>query len=290
MTSSVNSRGMRAGEPHPLEALDPAGRTQQVGERAAVAELDAVGVHVLAEQGHLEHALVDQRLHLGQDLAGPAVLLGAAQRRDDAERAGVVAPDADRHPAGVGGVPLRRQRRREDLEGLHDLDLRLGVVAGAVEQGRERPHVVGAEDDVDPGRAADDLAAVLLGEAAADGDLHPRVRVLDRPQVAEVAVEPVVRVLADRTRVQDDDVGVGAIGRGRVAGLLEQPGQALGVVHVHLAPVGPHAIGAGGGALAARVAHDDRRGYGGARRRTARRSHLSALGVLLSPCPTRLIG
>ena len=32
--------------------------------------------------------------------------------------------------------------------------------------------------------------------------------------------------------------------RGPVAGLLEQPGQPLGVVHVHLAPVGAHPVGA----------------------------------------------
>ena len=91
MTSSVNSRGCGLVNRTRSRPSMPPGRAQQVGEGAAVAELDAVGVDVLAEQGHLEHALVDQRLHLGQDLAGTAVLLPAAQRRDDAERAGVVA-------------------------------------------------------------------------------------------------------------------------------------------------------------------------------------------------------
>ena len=91
MTSSVNSRGCGLVNRTRSRPSMRAGRAQQVGEGAAVAELDAVGVDVLPEQGHLEHALVDQRLHLGQDLAGTAVLLLAAQRRDDAERAGVVA-------------------------------------------------------------------------------------------------------------------------------------------------------------------------------------------------------
>ncbi len=81
---------MRAGEPDPLEALDPTGRAQQVGEGAALAELDAVGVDVLAQQGDLEDALVDQCLHLGEHVTGAAVLLLAAQRGDDAEGAGVV--------------------------------------------------------------------------------------------------------------------------------------------------------------------------------------------------------
>ena len=64
----------------------------------AVAELHAVGVHVLAEQGDLDDALGDERRDLGQDVAGAAVLLLAAQRRDDAERAGVVAADATPTP------------------------------------------------------------------------------------------------------------------------------------------------------------------------------------------------
>ena len=72
-----------------------------------------------------------------------------------------------------------------------------------------------AEHDVHPRRAAHDLAAVLLRQAAADGDLHAGVRVLDRAQVAEVAVEPVVGVLPDRAGVEDDDVGVGARRRPR---------------------------------------------------------------------------
>ena len=257
MTSSVNSRGCGlVNRTRSSPSIAPGG-PQQVGEGPPVAELDAVGVDVLPEQGHLEHALVDQRLHLGEDLAGPAVLLLAAQRRDDAERAGVVAAHADRHPPGVGGVPLGRQRRREDLERLDDLDLRLGVVPGPLQQRRQRAHVVRAEDDVHPRRAAHDLAAVLLREAAADGDLHAGVGVLDRPEVAEVAVEPVVGVLAHRAGVEDDDVGVAALGRGGVAGLLEEAGEALGVVHVHLAPVRAHAVGARRGSrMAAHVSSE----------------------------------
>src|SRR6185437_533032 len=100
-------------------------------------------------------------------------------------------------PRRVGGLAARREGRGEDLEGLEDLDLRLFVVPGALEQRRQRPDVVRAEDDVDPGRLADDDVAVLLREAAADRDLHPRPTGLDRGEVAEVAVELVVRVLAD---------------------------------------------------------------------------------------------
>jgi hypothetical protein len=47
-------RRVRAGEPHPLEPVDLAAGAQQLAERLPVAELHAVRVDVLAEQGDLE--------------------------------------------------------------------------------------------------------------------------------------------------------------------------------------------------------------------------------------------
>ncbi len=78
----VGERGrVRRREPQPLEPLDRAGGAQQPGERAAVTEPDAVGVHVLSEQRHLDGTLRDERLDLGEDLPRPAVALLAAQVR-----------------------------------------------------------------------------------------------------------------------------------------------------------------------------------------------------------------
>ena len=54
---------------------------------------------------------------------------------------------------------------------------------------RQRADVVGAEDDVDPRSPLRDDGAVLLGQAAADGDLHARMRVLHRQQVAYMSKE-----------------------------------------------------------------------------------------------------
>lgn len=107
---------MRGGEAHALQPLDLPAGAQQLGEGLAVAEGDAVGVHVLPQQGDLDRALIHERLDLGQDVAGPTVLLLAAQRRHDAERARVVAAHGDGDPAGVGGLALSRQDRREDLK------------------------------------------------------------------------------------------------------------------------------------------------------------------------------
>src|SRR3954453_14219323 len=89
MTSSVNSRGCglvkrtRSRPSSPPVARSRAANAPRArdstpaafGGRAAVAEPDAVGVDVLAQQRHLEDPLVHERLPLGQDLARPAVLL-----------------------------------------------------------------------------------------------------------------------------------------------------------------------------------------------------------------------
>ncbi len=243
---------MRTGEAHPLQAVDVAAGPQQLAEREPVAELDAVGVDVLAQQGDLDDALVDEGLDLGQDVAGTAVGLLATQAGDDAEGAGVVAAHRDRHPAGVGRVAASRQRAGEHLEALEDLDLGAPVVPGPVEQCREAADVVGAEHDVDPGRPLHDGGAVLLGHAASDRDLHVGVLGLRRSQLAEVAVELVVGILPHRAGVEHDDVGgLRARLRGQavdvdVAGRLEQAGKPLGVVHVHLATVRADVVGPGG--------------------------------------------
>ena len=109
---------------------------------------------------------------------------------------------------------------------------------GAFEQRGQRADVVRAEHHVDPRGPVRDHGPVLLRQAAADGDLHAGMSVLDRQQVTEVPVQPVVGVLAHGAGVEDHDVGLGAVGGLAVAGLLEQAGEPLGVVHVHLAPVG----------------------------------------------------
>ena len=127
----------------------------------------------------------------------------------------------------------------EDLDqravGRPCLDQQLG---GAVD-------VVGAEDDVDVLGLARDQIAVLLGKASRHHDLAALPGLLPRHQVAEVAVQLVVGVLPDAAGVEDDDVGVVLrLGAHQPVG-LQQAGDALGVVLVHLTPVGAHDVAAG---------------------------------------------
>jgi hypothetical protein len=60
--------------------------------------------------------------------------------------------------------------------------------------------------------------------------------------VAERAVELVVGVLADAARVEDDDIGVAVVVHRDEPLRIEQPGDALGVVLVHLTPERAHDV------------------------------------------------
>ena len=152
-------------------------------------------------------------------------------------------------PTEIDTQPLWVESRRAgSVDGKISSDSRISSCASPLWRARssrvgERAHVVGAEDDVDPGRLVEDDALVLLGEAAADGDLHALVLAFDAGEVAEGAVELVVGVLADRAGVDDDDVGGAAVGPD-VAGGLERSAEPLGVVHVHLAAERAHLVGA----------------------------------------------
>jgi hypothetical protein len=116
---------MRRREPHPADAVDFPHRPQQVGEqRPALGQVATVGVHVLAEQGDLDDALLDQGTDLVDDLVERAADLATPHRRHDAEGARVVAADLDRHPGGVTEIPAHRKGGRELLGLLDDLELR----------------------------------------------------------------------------------------------------------------------------------------------------------------------
>ena len=181
------------------------------------------------------------RSHLVDELVERATDLAAAHRGHDAERAGVVAADLDRDPRRVIDLAFDGDRGREGVGVVGRLvpDLRdRAVLAGLMQQIDGPVHVVGAEHDVDVARLLADEIAILLGEAAADHDLQVRARVLERLEVTERAVELVVGVLADAAGVEHHDIGVvDRVGRRHAVG-LEQPGDALGVVLVHLTPEG----------------------------------------------------
>ncbi len=287
---------VRAREPNPADAVDRAHRPQQLGEERAHGrgsacaprcerQVAAVGVHVLPEQGDLGDALRGEALDLGDERVEGSADLGPAHRGHDAERARVVAADLDRDPRAVALLALGGERRGERgrvvgsgrLEHLDDRPLALATssMRSAARCTLWVPNTTSTH-----GAFARIALALVLREAAAHDDLHAGAAVLDGLQHAEVAVELVVGVLTDAAAVEHHDVGVlGVGGRDETIG-LEEPGDPLGVVLVHLTPEGadevrashPLRLGAGQPATPPHEADEasrHRRSRGSSRRRLA---------------------
>ena len=148
------------------------------GEGSAIARLfrigerHAVGIDVLSEQGYFRDTLVDECLHLGQDVAGTSIHFLATQGRNDAERTRVVAAHRDGNPTCISRFALGWQCRRKRLECVEDFDLGALIVTRTIEQRGQRADVVSAEDDIDERRLLDDGVTILLRQAPADRDLH----------------------------------------------------------------------------------------------------------------------
>src|ERR1700736_3938877 len=202
---------------------------------AAVAPPDgqvaAIGVDVLPEQRHLAHAVGDHRPHLLDELAGWAADLASPRGGDYAVGADAVAPHADLQPplewprAACGEVP------GEALE----LEVALGRERVARQELRELVHLAGAERDIDEREALEHLLLERLRPAAADADDPLGLLALQPLGLPEMRDEAAVGRLANRARVEQDEVRVAALGRLRVAERIEHALHPLGVVLVHLA-------------------------------------------------------
>ena len=136
----VRVRGDEA-DPRDLRDLFVDAR-EQAGERGPVVEVESVGVDALAEQRHLEHAVLREPPHLVDDVVDRPAPLAALRERDDAERAELVAAPHDRDERLV----LARARRDVALEGdllLVDREDALAV-PDLVEEVRDVLEAVGA--------------------------------------------------------------------------------------------------------------------------------------------------
>ena len=233
---------------------------EQVGELRPVlpgAEVAAVGVDVLAEQRDLDARRRRRARSTSWTMSPMRRLTSAPRTIGTMQNAHELSqPIWIVTHAACSTLAPRRQRRRVRLVLLEDLDDR-ALDAGAL---ASRPGAcarlwVPKTTSTWPARSHDALA-VLLGQAPADRDLQAGPSLLQRLEAPEVAVELVVGVLTDAARVEDDDVGrLEVVGRLHALG-REQPGDALRVVLVHLAPVGAHVE-------AARARVDRRGGSGG---------------------------
>ena len=133
ITSGREVVRVRRREPDPPEPVDLVHLLEQLREerparRPGNRDVAPVGVHVLSEKRHLDDAVAREALHLREHVADRPGALRAPDERHDAERAGVVASDRDRHPGPEGVVPGGRERRGEQLRVLGDVHLRTVVL------------------------------------------------------------------------------------------------------------------------------------------------------------------
>ena len=231
---------MGAREADPLDAVDVVDRFEQPGEVARRLVGRLVVVHDLTEQLHFLAAGRGELAHLGQDVGPGTHPLVAARVRHHAEAAELVAPFDDRHiPLDPIVAPRDPERPRDVVVGI-EIDRRRRLRLRLLDQHREPSDGLRPDDDVgDTGRPPEDRLPFLLRHAAGHRHDRPAAAVVRQlAQLAEARVQLPLRALPDAARVDDDDVGVaGVVGR-LEAGLLEQTGHALRVVHVHLAAEG----------------------------------------------------
>ncbi len=173
--------------------------------RAVVARA-AVGVDVLAEQGHFAHALCDQRLHLGDHLRERAAHLLAARVRHDAEAAITAAAfhDRDEGRRALGS----RLRHAIELLDLRERDVHLRLARRVQRRNHRRQSVDGlrAEHQVHERRTLENALAFLARDAAADADDETWLAALQQPPLAEVREDLLLRLFAHRAGIQQDDV------------------------------------------------------------------------------------
>ncbi len=111
-----------------------------------------------------------------------------------------------------------------------------------IEQLREPPERLGAEDQVDMAVGCTDFFRydLLLGHAPAQADGERRVLLLGVDQLPHHAEHLLFRVLPDGAGVDDNHVRLEGVPGEAAAHLPQHPHDALAVRHVLLAPIGLH--------------------------------------------------
>jgi len=146
----------------------PAAPSRRAGGQRRRGQVPAVGVHVLAEERHLAHAVAGHLANLLHQLLEWTADLTAARGRHDAVRAHAVAADADLQPALERALAPGRETAGEALE----LEISLGGEGVAGQELREAMHLPGPERHVHEREALEDLILDRLRPASP----HPMTR------------------------------------------------------------------------------------------------------------------
>ena len=213
---------------------------EQVCKVVIGAQVLAVAVHVLAEEGDLLVALGDETAALLDDLLRLAAALAAADVGHDAVRAEVIAPVHDAHPRAHAALAHDGKILCDAavliLNGEDALILRIYLV----QQLGEPPLGLRAEHKVYVVVGVFHLVGhdLLLRHAAAEADDLIGLCGLRVAESAKVAIYPLFRVLADGAGVEQDHVRLLLVARELIAHLAQHTHEHLAVGHVLLAAEG----------------------------------------------------
>ncbi len=194
-------------------------------------EITSVRVDVLPQQRDLGDPITDQPLHLRDQRVGIATHLAPAGGGHDAVRANAVAANADLQPALEVPRTLDRKISRERFE----LEVPLGRQRLAGQELGQLVHLTRPERHIHVREALEHLLLDRLRPASADPDHRVRRPALERVRLAQMRDEAVIRLLPDRARVEQDQIGLSALRRLAVSKRLEHALHPLRVVLVHLA-------------------------------------------------------
>ena len=197
-----------------------------------------VGIDILPQQIDFLVAGGDQPGRLADDALRIAAPLGAPDERHDAIGAHVVAAA---HNGDEGAHAFAVHPHRGDV-GIGFLVREQGVDLLAVHgDGRNQPRDiavgVGAGHEID-GRVVEQFLLHPLGHAAQHADHHAAAPLLLLTEHVEAAQHALLGIVAHRTGIDQDQVGLVERPARPVAGFLQDRKNDLAVVHVHLAAVG----------------------------------------------------
>ena len=223
---------------HEADAFEPVHVVQapeQPAEGKIVRGFAAIGVHVLAQERDLAKPLGHRALHLVHDEFARLAPLGSARVGHDAEGAEIIAPTRDAHE-GVQAAPALDRREfgeiRRDRRGIHHAPL-----LHLLQKHRELGDVLCSENEIDHFSALCNRLPVARGETAADADFERRVRFLELIKTPDLAINLLLRLVADGAGVQQNQIGRLVRFGFLVPFRLEMPGDGLRIVAVHLAAV-----------------------------------------------------
>ena len=242
---------MRGHEAHARQARRAVQGAQQLSEigRAGVAgaaQVQAVGVHVLAEQGDLAHVAGGEVADLCHHVLQRTAALRAAHVGHDAVGAEVGAARHDLHPGLMGPGAPRPELAAQARAVVEEAGRPVRGLRGRPQQLRQAVQVLRAQRPVHVGEAPEEVLLLRLRQAA--GDQHDAARVLafQTGGPAQVTGQSIVRALAHRARVVHEHVRRVRLVHLTQAVGLQREADALRVVLVHLAAEGPQVVGAHG--------------------------------------------